>query len=297
MRILLTSFGVSERMIESVDRVANPFIEDLRIQRVVHGELDYSNAGAFSYAQMPPVDMRSFSNHFMPDYATILLADKIIMDEESFDRLVSRPHTLYSHVAKAVKELHRSGFVQLENYRAILLRREPLLAKMLELDLEALDPWIAPLKESLETWRKFSELASSAMLHEPDPTRGHFLHHYARSLRNAVAHTTFPHPQDGSHGFRRGNVPADAFLVKLLSSAKARRLAENRDILKSVLEYYLKYVNANLVLAQELDAGFHDWADFLPFYRRKFIPIGRDEVEIEEHAKQLQQLFSIPFPE
>jgi len=54
----------------------------------------------------------------------------------------------------------------------------------------------------------------------------------------------------------------------LLSSSHARRLAKNREILRAILSAYLNYVNSNLLLAKEFEAGFHDWSDYMPFTGR-----------------------------
>jgi hypothetical protein len=56
-------------------------------------------------------------------------------------------------------------------------------------------------------------------------------------------------------------------------------------------------VNANLVLSHEFDAGFHDWDDYLPLYRRKFLGIGQPDPEVEEHSSELRKLFSVSFPD
>jgi hypothetical protein len=65
---------------------------------------------------MPPVNMRVLRNRFVPDYATILLAKKLVMDEESYDALVGNPHSVYAEVAEAFKELKTAGFVELTNF-------------------------------------------------------------------------------------------------------------------------------------------------------------------------------------
>lgn len=64
-----------------------------------------------------------------------------------------------------------------------------------------------------------------------------------------------------------------------------------------MLQSYLSYVNANIVLSNELGVGFHDWADFLPFYRLKFLSVGKEHIEEERRIEESQKLFEVSFPE
>ncbi len=48
--------------------------------------------------------------------------------------------------------------------------------------------------------------------------------------------------------------------------------------IKQEIVLYLLYVNANIVLSNELKTGFHDWIYFLPFYKQKFLSVGREGV-------------------
>ena len=56
-------------------------------------------------------------------------------------------------------------------------------------------------------------------------------------------------------------------------------------------------MNSNLILANVLGVGFHDWLDFTPFYDRKFLAIGKSEREVEAERQQIEKLFTIPFPD
>jgi hypothetical protein len=66
---------------------------------------------------------------------------------------------------------------------------------------------------------------------------------------------------------------------------------------RETLSPYLSYVNANLILSNEMEAGLHDWEDFQPFYHRKFLAVGRDNQELSALAETSRQLFDIAFPE
>jgi hypothetical protein len=68
-------------------------------------------------------------------------------------------------------------------------------------------------------------------------------------------------------------------------------------LLQETLESYLRYVNSNLILSNEIEAGLHDWEDFSPFYQQKFLAVGRDEPAAEKLAQASSRLFEIAFPE
>jgi hypothetical protein len=294
MRILLTSFGVNE-FIEPGPHEA--FQRGFGVQHLAHHA--YSSASpTFSFLQMPPVDMREVGDRFVPDYAAILVAEKLLMDEESYDALAERTASPYTLVAEVVKELMTSGFLELVNYRAALQRNADLLRIMLENDLQSVEPWVDPLRESLGIWKEFS--THSMML--TAPRNAVLTHQIGLALRSLSVLTHESTTHENTHpGFEilvRPKVSQECDgLETILTSATARRRARNRESLRRLLNAYLRYVNANLVLAREFNAGFHDWADYLPFYRKKFLGVAQREPEAEDYASQLRKLFSIPFPE
>ena len=81
-----------------------------------------------------------------------------------------------------------------------------------------------------------------------------------------------------------------------LGSAEKRKHKEYRSALREITRAYLKYVNANLVLANELETPFHDWLDFTPFYRTKFLGVGRREDETQRGRREVERLFTVAFP-
>jgi hypothetical protein len=164
---------------------------------------------------------------------------------------------------------------------------------MLEYDLNVLDQWVDPLKHSIEIWRGFVESASSAIQEEI-----HLSSHstfYDDVALSEILQLTKYHP----YFIKMLNIDAMKFtlLDEALDSSPKCRQSRYRAVLRDVLVSYLSYVNANLVLSNELETGFHDWADFLPFYRQKFLSIGRKNRPEQRCMEELDALFSISFPE
>lgn len=228
------------------------------------------------FRKMPP--MRAINNILMPDFAALLLSDKVILDEQTFDALQEPQISSFAQTAETIKLLYSEGFIELANYAPILKANETLLKKMLENDFEVLEQWTLPLRESLTTWKAFLKNIKIRDENEYDILFG--------ENPSALIHdTALPTLQ--------GNIA----IIDVFEATKKHKKAESHQLLKRVLSDYLSYVNANILLANNFEAGLHDWADFSPFYRKKFLYSGKEGVEIETHSSEIQKLFTISFPE
>jgi len=273
MKLIFTSFGVTQ-------------------------ELEHSLKDVSLFYRMPPVSMRTINNTFLPDYAVLLLCEKIILDESSFTTLQEKSHWSYTVVAKALKSLYAEGFIELVDFNRILRHNQALLQRMLEHDLKILDQWIVPLKQSVDIWYDFTRRAF-VLMKEERMYHNHFLHSFESAfvyhgveptdeeLEEALSHLSLT---DATHR----EDPVAHSTSHLLSK---RTKAEYRDALRKILHSYLSHVNANIVLSNELGTGFHDWEDFLPFYRQKFLFVGREDLEAQQHIEAAQRLFEVSFPE
>lgn len=232
-------------------------------------ELRNSLANESIFYLMPPIDMRAINNAFMPDYAVLLLCDRVILGESSFAKLEEEPPWLYESYAKTLRYLYSEGFIELVDFDYILRKNETLLQRMLEHDLEILDQWIRPLKESVNIWYNFVEKAASSSA-GLDILQGPGIRAFDR---NEIVHIT-------------RYVNSD--IMDYINS---------EDTLRERIRYYLSHINANIVLSNELGVGFHDWADFSPFYKQKFLSVGREGPEGKEHIEAIKNLFEVSFPE
>ncbi len=267
MKLMLTSFGVGQEELREPD-------EEIRF--------NYEDRPS-PFWRMPPVRLRDVNNRFMPEYAALLLCEKVVLDETSFALLQEGRHRVYAEVAKALTALHAEGFVELVDFNRILSDKQALLQRMLEHDLAALDQWISPLEQSLRLWHRFAEHAAKLISQE------------RRYLdRNHIPPLVMMGRSPAGSG---AAIIANLLLSDALEFSRKRRRSEHRDALRDRLRLYLSYVNANLVLSNELEVGFHDWTDFAPFYRQKFLSVGKEEVETEKHISAAQALFKVSFPE
>lgn len=251
MKTMLTSFGVDLDTIPMLERAP------LRSED--------------AFYLKPPVSMRSALTGFTQEYSLLILSEKLIFDERSFELLTEYPRAPFETVGRTLELLHREGFLDLLDYGAVLSRNMPLLTKMTDNDLKSIDQWTDSLGESLETWRTFMNMVRLRPMPSLDKQTYLQSAHMINNVLEGLYVSWQEHSQLGDDW--------------------------NRRLLLSALKSYLRYVNANLILANEFEAGLHDWDDFLPFYRQKFLAVGRDNPGMAAQANASNQLFEIAFPE
>jgi hypothetical protein len=83
----------------------------------------------------------------------------------------------------------------------------------------------------------------------------------------------------------------------LNSTATKRKTSAYRQVLKKNLIGYLSHVNANILLSQIFETGFHDWYDYKPFYQEKFLNVAKESSPGEKEIENIKKLFEISFPE
>jgi hypothetical protein len=276
MDLMLTSFGVSH------------------LRRRERRETDM-------FYRMPPASLAAAGQGFMPDYAALLIADRIVIDHKTYDLLLRGRHDSYGNMALMAKTLHDEGFVRLEDFDAIITQNQQLLEAMLERDMKELDSWVIPLKESVAEWHRFVEGFQGSL--RSDVLKG-------LVTDQAVAEDKLSLDEERDlyedisyrmgawlHGLKNYSWHTQYLVDEALDSSRKRRDAEHRQALREVLSEYLSYVNANLLLSNELDCGFYDWCDLRPFYRDKFLRVARSSAPGHSETDNVQKLFEISFPE
>ena len=253
MDLLLTSFGIHTQ-------------EDEASKRSV-------------FHRMPPTTLAIRGTYLAPDYMSLLLCDRIIIDSESYSRLTTKRHWSYNALSSLIQALYAEGFVRIEDYSQRLEAYRATIEQRVEQDLEDLDAWRPALRSSGERWSTFIHLIKSDL----------------RSLYELIDRVQFKF----EHGIG-GTAPMHNYSVRQYLHAASVAMTEmsaaegddwtERQILRS----YLTYVETNLVLSEVLGAAFYDWSDYQPFYSRKLDERGRLHAD---RVHKTQQLFEVAFPE
>lgn len=272
--VLLTSFGLSHLPRRDTD---NPDI----------------------FYRLPPTSMAHANSPFMPDYAVLLLCDRIILDAATYDRLINLDEDgkrYFGPVAETMKALRSEGFLRLEDFTSVVAEHRELLERMLERDVKELEQWVKPLEASMLVWTDFVESFSDSMQND--------LFHQLRGesrVSSPEHESLLLHTRAHLHGLRSRAVSArlrhHLLVEQAVESSRKRRKSEYRQALRQEVEEHLSYVNANLVLCQVFSCGLHDWYDFQPFYRDKFLRIGREHAPAEKEGDCVRRLFDVSFPE
>jgi hypothetical protein len=199
-------------------------------------------------------------------------------------------------MSETVRVLEKEGFVRVANFDSIVANNTEMLTQMLSRDLRELESWVPALREACLSWREFVYSVSRPLQQEilEGRTKGigkedkdkieaeHILvHHTAMYMHHAAGQTA------------RAMMMVDM----AMHPARKRRIPEFKNLLKETLAEYLSYVNANIVVCNELGCGLHDWYDFEPFYREKFLRVGREAPPGASEQREIRRLFEIPFPE
>lgn len=292
MKLMLTSFGIGQPDSSTSDGYSRLHLDHPPpdTHRVTHGSYQES-----LFHRMPPVSFSLINEWFMPDYELLVLCDQVVMDGSSFERLVNRPASPYSKVADTFQALGAEGRVELVDFAPILQSNSQLLSKMLDHDLKLLDQWVEPLRVSLNTWATFMRNFRQLMFEDRKQSHVHPLEGDEHTPRShmMLMHEMF-------HAANTAEVQGEyvSFMVaEALGSSEKRKRREHREALREVLRAYLSYVNANIVLSSELEIGFHDWLDFTPFYSTKFLSVGKLTDPVQESRKQVEELFTLSFPD
>lgn len=269
MELILTSFGFTEQMGATEKRSV--------------------------FYRMPPITMsREFGYGFVLDVSSLLMCERVIVDKQSFDRLQSDAHPAYDNVAEMLKVLFEEGFVKLEDFEHIITTHSTLLDEMLKRDLRHLNDWLKVFKQSLQCWKTFTDQTRNAIYEHRNlysNIKGDLSEEEEKELIDAL---NFAHVigSMGAFAYAEYDLLEDA-----LASPIRNRNPKHHQILRETIERYLSYVNANLVISNVLGSGFHDWDDLNPFYREKFLTVGKSQIPGDREAGEIRKLFEVSFPE
>jgi hypothetical protein len=220
---------------------------------------------------MPPTAFAITQRCLEPDYAALLLSERIIIDEESYERLTHRRHWSYNVVADTMRALQSEGFLRLENYSHLLAPHENAIAAAVEQDVREPAQWRRALSVSVERWSSFVELTrlEAPLLYASDGP--------SVSVRDSLRWVSgyLSHVIEGPDAYLHSRVP----------------FTEEID---TILREYLTYVESNIRLAQELRTPLYDWYDYQPFYEQKLTGLRRSK---NTELQKVQQLFDVSFPE
>lgn len=215
---------------------------------------------------MPPLSLNPTAHGGLGIESCILLFyDRLILDRNTYDRLTTEPTLPYRATAELMKRLADEDFIRLEDFEQTLLQKREVLDSMLSLDLKNITVWKDAFISSKRIWIEFC--------------RSLINHNLTINLKGEIEAT----------------IARDEQLVSELHITNTRKKGY-RENLRENLQSYLRYINSTLVISGALDVPFYDWQDFEPFYRMKFLNIGKLSNRPQAQANQVRKIFDLMLP-
>jgi hypothetical protein len=243
------------------------------------------------FLQMPPLLMNDKTGYFLIDYCAFLMFDRVLLDQASYEHMISGDHSSYAYNDERLgqlREAHRrygqllthlreAGRLVLVDFSSILQECRSIFDEAVAYDMKNLEEWVTPIEASTEAWRTQWQLALEAANLKNDESDEEELN-ALRILVHAVCH-------------RRHN-----FYLDILKQWRKRQDSELRRHARDYVRDFIAYINANIVISRKLGVPFIDWEDMHPFYRKKFHIAGQEDQTAHETAEQTRKLFEVLFP-
>jgi len=285
MKIMLTAFGV--------------------------GREEYGVDALSPFYLKPPALPGDGGGALLPDYAALVIAERVVMDATAYKLLVALPDPMFRGISGTYRALREQGYVELVDFNGLLDQHRRLTDRMMDHDTTVPSRWLPAAVESIRGWHDFASGAESVL--RAWHSRTQRASRRSRRTRNranlplwwyvagpSADEWMAPWEIDAAVALAEGAdmiyVPPIRRLARLARFIPTNRHLRNH-VIKFLIPFYLGYVNANLVLANELGAGIHDWAHLMPFYERKFLTVGHDGMESEKQVTSCRRLFEVSFPE
>ena len=109
------------------------------------------------YYRMPPVRFDRFhKGMFLPDFPALLLADRVVVDGETYRRLTEHntPHQ-FRIFGEYLEVMDAEGLLEIQDYQSVLADRRELVSTMTEVDATELGRWMESYRESSTRWGAF----------------------------------------------------------------------------------------------------------------------------------------------
>ncbi len=227
--------------------------------------------------------MAQTHQQLLPDYNLLLLADELVMDEQTYEGLIRGQIHAGPTVSLMAKLLREEGFIQLEKITAFEQKQRTQLKARIQAELEQAAAWIPAMRESVHIWQNFYEEIQLTLRPRIVELRKTLAAGKTVPMDYARQASAFLHDLGGR--FQMVKYYADEALPPEGKTAEG----EQWEALQGFLGEQLNYALANLQFGTQFKAGVHDWCDFQPFYQQA--------TQDGEKTSSTRELFSVPLPE
>lgn len=239
------------------------------------------------FSRMPAVSMASVGTCFVPDYPVILLFDKVVIDEKTFEALENFNNKQYfKEVGHLIEALNDAGRLEIHDFEKIISPYQSQIDKSIEYDLSDIGEWREEFERSVSIWHKFANMAKYALMEK-----------YSKGVKLTDEEEILLNVFEMGYWGRCSFFTHDRTIGYFLKNWRNKMDLEVRYNIQKILGEYLRYTATNLLLSDKLEATLHDWSDFEPLYRKKLNISLKTKNEKENEMSQIRKLFEVICPD
>jgi hypothetical protein len=251
--------------------------------------------GARFYERLPPVCF-STGKEFIPDYASLFMADTFIIDESSYRRIKSDGHfKSYSDVLDALKDTQR---LEIRSYQDEISDYTHRINTQVEKEINRIHEWHIAFSELYEIWCDFSNRLkveykwSTNELEGIDVSSEDFWD-FIESDEYSTFWDKLPHERRFLYDFDEilNGGMYEGLSQQTIDVMQNRALYAGEYGVKEMEEVargYLTHVFSNITLSQKVGAHLHDWADIKPLYD-KSLSVNAIATQEKNHSQKVSK--------
>jgi hypothetical protein len=232
-----------------------------------------------AYQGFPPLKIYR-DGHLDIEFSPFLLADEIVMDLPSYERLISNPPHGVGTAVQSLKILRDEGFLQLRDFGKELAGWRPKIGSSSDQKLAEVESFLKPVRNAVKKWDEAGPLYAEAIGRKGDPK--------ATLPVGIVACLAADKSSVRKH---------DEDSIRRILRKSGRFSLNEREVLTEVARPYIDHVHTGIALFRELKMPVMDWDDMGPMYQAIFSHSLESVELVEKHVPKLKQLFSVSLSE
>ena len=215
------------------------------------------------------------------DYSALLFFDRLILDRQCFDRVISSNIPPFANLRSSLQLLQEKGYLDLISFETFASENRGRIVETAVAASRDLDTWIPELQKQIENWDTIKPIMMQALgkYFMPWDEYSMGIQCYLHEINGKV---------DSSEAEK---------LKTLVLSKKTRRTGGEREVLSRLLVPFLEMTHLNLIVADGVGCPqVFDWQTLDGFYRKKFeYHLLRDFEKERSPVNAMREFFSVAF--
>lgn len=189
------------------------------------------------------------------DYAALLFFDRLLMDRQCYERILSLDIEPFARLRSSLKILNDEGYLELVNFADISKKHQARIKDIAKVASKDIDTWLPEMRAQINNWE----------IVKPEMKRA-LGKYFTDWDEYSMGLACFCFEQSGKIDHKEV-----ARLKKIVTANKIKRNAAEKEILSQVLIPFLEMTHLNLIVGEEaLCPNIYDWQTLDGFYKKKF---------------------------